>query len=411
MPVVASVEISAKLLERMRRLSVVHAYDVRMTIVTELFLREMSPTQFQREFGGGSVTRVERHFKRLAEYGWLRLIRIESGGERRGGREHFYRAPELAIFDLESWSLLPSSVRGVHGWKTFKRLAERTREALEAGTFDALSDRHLSSTSFFLDEPGRERVIGAIDALLEALLEEQVEARLRIFESGERPFLVTGAMAAFESPAGSRGSMSAPLAESVDCLVPSYRRLSKVIADKVCLSIVGELNQREMSVGQFHRESGVVSKAAIRHRFEVLEGIGLLSKVGKRRDAGRRGPYEHVYRAAGPALSGSAIWSVPESVRATDSWRNFERITDKVKEAIKAGTFDARPDRHLTWSSLLLDRRGWENVIAAIEAVRAFIAEEQEKARVRLAESGEEPMKMTVALMAFESPKNLTKAP
>lgn len=409
---VVKVEISARLLARLRRLSVVHAYDVRMTIVTELFLREMSATQFQREFGGGSVARVERHFKRLAEYGWLRLIRVESGGERRGGREHFYRATELAIFDLETWSLLPYSIRVVYGWKTFKRLAERTREALEAGTFDALPDRHLSSTSLLVDQLGRERVLAAVDGLFGDLLGEQGDARLRIFESGEKPFLVTAAMAAFESPVGSRGLTDASrLTEGGDSLIPSYRLISEAISDKVRLNILLELNLREMSVGQFHREVGGASKSAIRHRFDALEGFGLLRKVGKRARDGRRGPREYVYRATLPTLSGGAIWSVPESVKASESWKAFERITGLVREAIRAGTFDARPDRHLTWSPLLLDRRGWENVIAAVEACRAFIAEERERAAARLAKSGEAPIKMTVAMLAFESPKNSTKAP
>lgn len=410
---VAKVEISAKLLERLRRLSVVHVDDLRLKIVTELFLREMSPSQFYRELGGGSATRVERHFKRLAEYGWLRLVREESGGRRRGGREHFYRATELAIFDLETWSLLPYSVRAAYGWMTLKQLAERVREALEAGTFDALSDRPLGSTSHLLDELGRERVIGAVDALFEALIEEQAEARLRIFESGEKPFLVTAAIAGFESPSELLDPLGGPcLAEGVDSLTPTYWLVSKVLADKGCLSILEELNLREMSVTQFYREIGGASKPAIRHRFSMLEQIGWLAKVGKRQGDGRPGPREHIYRAAGPAFSGSDIWSsVSDSIKGTDGWRAFEQLSDRVKEAIKAGTLDARPDRHLTWSLLLIDRLGWENVIAAIEACRAFIAEEQERAKLRLAESGDAPMKMTVAMMAFESPKNSVKAP
>jgi DNA-binding transcriptional ArsR family regulator len=413
MPAEAKVEISAKLLERLRRLSVVHAYDLRLKIVTELFVREMSPTQFYREFGGGSVARVERHFKRLALYGWLRLIRKESGGERRGGCEHFYRANELAIFDLETWSLLPYSVRAAYGWTTFKQLAERVREAMEAGTFDARSDRHLSSTSLFVDEPGRERVVAAADGLFENLLEEQEDAKLRIFESGETPLLVTTGMAAFDSPMGrQRSEEVSGLAESVESLASTYLRISKACGDELCLRILEELNLREMSVTQFHREIGGASKSAVRHRFNMLEQLALLGKVGKRMADGRRGPREHVYRAVGPALSGDGIWSgVPSSIRTTDSWAVFGGISDSVKEAIRVGTFDARADRHLTWSLLLLDRIGWERSIAAIETNQAFLAEEQEGAWVRLAESGEAPIKMTVATMAFESPKNSAKAP
>ncbi|HEX6687232.1 MAG TPA: hypothetical protein VF085_01040 [Solirubrobacterales bacterium] len=40
-----------------------------------------------------------------------------------------------------------------------------------------------------------------------------------------------------------------------------------------------------------------------------------------------------------------------------------------------------------------------------------FIREEQERARVRMADSGEKPVPMTVALAAFEAPRELIKAP
>jgi hypothetical protein len=373
----------------------------------------MSPSQFYREFGGGSAPRVERHFKRLAQYGWLRLVREESGGKRRGGREHFFRATELAVFESDTWSLLPYSVRAAYGWMTLKQLAERVREALEADTFDARLDRYIGSTSLLVDEQGRGRILDSMGVLYEMLIAEQAEARLRVFESGEKPFLVTTALAGFESPGVFQDRVHAlRLAQGVDGVAPTYWLISKVLADQVCLSVLEVLNLEDMSVAQFDKEIGGASKSAIRHRFHMLEEIGWLAKVGKRPGVGRRGPSEHVYRAAGPVLSDSSIWSgVSASIRASDSWIAFETISNQIKEAIRTGTFDARPDRHFAWCLLLLDRLGWENVIAAIEERQAFVAEEQEKAGVRLAESDEEPVKMTVALMAFESPKSSAKAP
>jgi hypothetical protein len=413
MPAEAKVKVSAQSREYLRRLSIVLAYDLRLTIVTELFLREMSPSEFYREFGGGSPARVERHFKKLAEYGWLWLVREESGGKRRGGREHFYRAPELAILDLETFSLFPYSIRAAFSWTTFRQLAERVREALKAGTFDARPDSHLSSTSLHVDELGRTRVIGVVDGLLDALLEEQVEARLRIFESGEKPFLTTMGIAGFESPGALRDSFRGPrLAEGIDSLAPAHGRLSKVVADEVCMSILDELNLREMSVSQYHQEIGGASKSAIRYRFEMLEQIGCQVKVGKVPSDGRRGPREYLYRAAGPVLAEDGIWSgLPDSIESSDSWRTFMQLSDEVKKGIRAGTLDSRPDRHLTWSLLSLDRHGWENGIAAIAAARARVGEEREQAALRLAQSGETPMEMIVAMMAFESPKRVERAP
>lgn len=417
MPVVAQNEVRVEAFESLRRLAVVHAYDLRLKMVTELFLREMSPTQFFNEFGGGSPTRVERHFKRLEEYGWLRLVREESGGKRRGGCEHFYRASELAILEADAWALLPYSVRAAYAWITFKQLAERVREAAEEQTLDARPDRHVGSVTLVLDEQGRERVLAAAGELFEAMFEEQAESRVRVFERGEKPFLVTAATIAFD-PSTDTGAprLGAGLVEGRESLAPTHTRLSKVIGDDVCLHILDQLNQREMSVTEFYCDFycdvGRAEKSAIRHRFNTLEQAGWLTKVGKRPGAGRRGPREHVYRAAGPALSGNEIWSgAPERVKAAESWRAFEAIAGQVTEAIRAGTFDARLDRHLTWALLALDELGWANVVAAIAEFRTLIADEQERARQRLAESDERPLKLTVATMVFESPKSSAKAP
>jgi hypothetical protein len=47
--------------------------------------------------------------------------------------------------------------------------------------------------------------------------------------------------------------------------------------------------------------------------------------------------------------------------------------------------------------------------VARIDALFYFLSQEQEEANLRMAESGEEPTPMTVALAAFESPKDTGK--
>ncbi len=406
----------------LKRLAVVFADPLRLKIVTELYMREMSPKQFFEEFGGGSISRVDRHFKALVEHGWLRLVREETGGRRRGGVEHFYRAAELAVFDLDTWSRLPYSIKVAFSWRTFEQLAERVRAAIAADTFDARPDRHLSWTPVHLDRLGWERVIAALDALFESLFEAQADAKLRIARSGEEPILATVALAGFESPPrlqGSdekRGRAASPLvvdpAKSLDSPMPLPVRLAKVFADELGLKVVTELNLREMSPKQFFEEFGGGSLSAVSRRFNKLVKCGWLTLVRTETGGRRRGAVEHFYRATELAVFDSQSWSnVPASTKATFSWRTFEQFAEQLVEAIEARMIDSRSDRHFTWSLLLLDQLGWEQVIAAVEALFALIFEEQESAKLRLAETGEEPIRMTVGLAAFESPKDSTKAP
>ncbi len=399
----------------LRRLAIAFADELRLKIVTELYMREMSPSGFHAEFGGGSVARVDRHFKRLAEHGWLRFVRSESGGRRRGGKEHFYRATELAVFDNETWSMVPYSIRVAFSWRTFGQLAERVREALGAGTFGARAESHLSWTPLLLDQLGWDELIAAVDALFESLFEEQADAKLRIFNSGEKPIVATAGMALFESPArcsepGERTDSA--LVEGTGSAMPFPLRVSKVFADDVCLEIVAETNLREMSARQFHEDVGGAPVEGIRRRFKMLEEIGWLSKVSEKRGGKRRGAVEYFYRATGPPIFDNGVWiDVPDSVRSTYSWQTFEQLSDQVREAIDAGTFEARTDNHLSWSLLRLDEQGWEEMATAVDALFAFAFEVQEKAKLRMASSGESPITTTLALTAFESPKETAKAP
>jgi DNA-binding transcriptional ArsR family regulator len=176
---------------------------LRVKILLELSMRDMSATRFFEQFGGGSVTRVYRHFKVLADYGWLIKVGEKSGGQRRGATEHFYRATQPAMFDNTSWASLPASMKNSVTCQAFETLAERVREAIEAGTIDARDDRHFTWTPASLDQLGWDNVVAKVDEVFHFVFEEQERAKARMAESGEEPIPVTVGLAMFESPPGS----------------------------------------------------------------------------------------------------------------------------------------------------------------------------------------------------------------
>ena len=173
---------------------------LRIKIVQEAYTREISPKMFLDEFGGGSMTRVFRHFDALIEYDWLVLANTKSGGKRRGGVEHFYRATRPVLFDSDTWPSLPDALKDLFTWKVFETYAERVTEAVKAGTIDARDDRHFSWTPLLYDQQGWDAVIPRVDALFEFLFEEEARAALRMAESGEEPIPITVGLGMFESP-------------------------------------------------------------------------------------------------------------------------------------------------------------------------------------------------------------------
>jgi hypothetical protein len=184
----------------MLRLSKVFVDPLRMKILAECNIREMSPKGFFEEFGGGSLSRVSRAFDVLVEYEWLYQTRTETGGKRRGAVEHFYRATESAVFDQTVWPDVPASLRAMVSWRILETFNGQVKEAMEAGTMDARDDRHFSWTPLRLDQQGWESVVAWLDAIFFFLFEEQEEANLRMVETGEKPIPMTVALAAFESP-------------------------------------------------------------------------------------------------------------------------------------------------------------------------------------------------------------------
>jgi hypothetical protein len=397
--------------EHLRRLAVVLAVPIRLKIVNELYQREMSPTEFYEEFGGGSVSRVAKHFERLRETGWLILVRREGpGGLRRGGVETIYRATELAFCDRPTWVSLPHSMRVAFSWNTFKEIAELFREALEASTFYARAERRLTGTRLLFDEAGWKRVADAVGEEFSAHFDEQENARRRADRTGERLFRATSLLLAFEFPIKEGFQFKPALVEGEELMIPFPVRVSKVFEDELCLQIMDEANRGNISIPMFYRKYGArfgLDEKTIRRRFKKLEKYGWICVVDEETGGRRRGATERFYHATGPALynENESPWAkVSDSLAKTDYWRTFEQLSDWVKAAMLAGTLTRHEETCLALPILHLDQEGWGRMVASLEKLHAFILEEQELAEARLMESGGEPMVIVIALGAFEIP-------
>lgn len=353
------------------RLGLVYAHPIRLKIVTELYMREMSATQFFEEFGGANKNLIHWHFKQLALHGWLRKVRSEKKQSGRGRPQDVYRATELAVVGDDTWYELPLSIRSAFSCRTLEQLRERVIEAFAAQTFDLHTDRHLTWTPALLEQDAFAEQLEAMTACFWAVLEEQADAKVRLQLSGEEPILMTVALAGFESPelgAGSGGSPLPALAEPHPFGGPWLMRLAKVFVDPLNLKIVTALNLETMSPSQLAARFKSPTVFAVDRRCKLLTELGWIVKVDEKTGGERRGATENFYRATGPAVLDGEDWSgLSTAAREGTSATTFRQFWEKVTEALNAGTFDARHDRHLTWSSLLVDTQGWAQVIRLLD--------------------------------------------
>lgn len=382
--------------EHLRRLSIVYRVEIRLKIAVELYRREMSPKEFQAEFGGGTVARVSQHFEYLERHGWLRRVHKGHDSRRRGRSETLYRATETPFFDAETWTLLPYSLRLAFSWSSFRAAARDLEEGIKGAFSGGRLSRDLTCTPLELDELGWRRVIAALDAHFESIFEEQGDAKIRVARTGEELIRAGILQVGFESPRNDRIALDLADA-SAEPPIPFPERLAPIFADDLYMEILAKLNQGRMSVKQFHREfASHASLWVVRHRFNRLKELGFLAVVNKVKKGGAQ---EFIYRATKPAVD-SGLWvDVPDALRETKTWKTFERFSDLVKEAIVAGTFDNRDDRHMAWLIVSLDREGFGNVVAGIEALAAFIRNEEERAKKRI-DADAKPLTMVVGLSA-----------
>jgi hypothetical protein len=160
--------------------------------------RTMGPAQYADEFDIPTRT-AYRHFKKLEELGYLEVIDAATTG-RRGPHERIFRGTQIVLFDTAMWERLPELIRrGYSGviWETYGR---RVNQALKTGTFDADTNRHFSWKPLKLDEQGWKTLVTGLDNFLDWVMDVEVEAATRMWESGEEPMNATVGLAGFRSP-------------------------------------------------------------------------------------------------------------------------------------------------------------------------------------------------------------------
>ncbi|HEX5988678.1 MAG TPA: hypothetical protein VFY75_00505 [Solirubrobacterales bacterium] len=360
----------------LERLGVLYLDEIRLTIVMELFMREMGVVQFYETFGGSSKDSVRRHFKKLVEYGWLRRVREAPTGQK-GRPEVLYRATEQAVIDTETWSRLPVSVRDVFTVMLLEELGTRLGEALKGELADARTDQVAFFKTLRLDELSWCKAHEAIEKCFQTLRQEQIDAKIRLSQAQAQPLQMIVNLAAFEASGPYVNHDTAlPKAKEAFPPPPWPLRIGKVLADELNLAIVDELNQAAMTPSQLHAVLGGATSTTFLRKCKRLTKLGWAVDVDVKTGGELHGANLYQFRAAVPNISESDIFrGIPASARTGRSWNAIQPFMATSLSAIDAGTFNSRFDRHLTLSPLLVDEIGWRQVNSALRTFLETLAD------------------------------------
>jgi hypothetical protein len=382
----------------------------RSRILMELAGRPMSPSEFAEEIGG-DLSYIARCFRQLAEWGYAEIIEERPGRRRGAAVEHVYRAIQRAHFDTATWEGLPRFQRDVVSDSILGSYFNRVTQAIEAGTFDQDLDRHLSWDGVVLDRHAWGLLVAELDRLLTWMSEDlQVQASKRLATSDEEPIITTASLASFRSPRSPATVLQTPRRQEFDRSQhsPANRLVSvemaKAMRNRWRSRILMELNARPLSPSQFVEEVGG-SPTHISRCFRQLAEWGYIEIIAERPGGRRGGGVELVYRNIFRAYFDTPTWeTLPHVFRCEFSNSILGSYLARVSEAIKAGTFDAEKDRHLSWLPLTLDRESWIELTTQLDELLEWLPSLESQALKRAGGALDDLIPTTVGLSAFRSP-------
>lgn len=145
----------------------------------------------------------------------------------------------------------------------------------------------------------------------------------------------------------------------------------------------------------------------VSYHFRELKRRRLVKLV---RTEQRRGFAEHFYEPTSPILYFDDFdWmEIPREIRASFSGDMLRQIIEEAIAAFVVGSFDAR-SRHLSRSWLLVDEKGWGELMAIVQEALERVLAIQKLCAKRLRKSGEQGIPVAVVLAAFETAASISQ--
>jgi DNA-binding transcriptional ArsR family regulator len=179
-------------------------------------------------------------------------------------------------------------------------------------------------------------------------------------------------------------------------------RIAKALSHPMRARILMILNERVASPNEIADDIDE-RLPNVSYHVRALLDLGCIELVDT---AQRRGAIEHYYGAVVRPFFSDSDWKrIPRSGRQAISDSILQIIWEDVSDSIKAGTFEARTDRHLTHSRMLLDDEGWRELTKYLSGVLAEVEKIESRSKARIKKSADgAAIPTTFALMHFESP-------
>lgn len=180
-------------------------------------------------------------------------------------------------------------------------------------------------------------------------------------------------------------------------------RMVKAIAHPLRMRLLTLLNEQVASPSQLAQELEA-PLGNVSYHIRILANLGAIELVDT---APRRGAVEHFYRAVMSPWIKTCDWAkLPISVRQSVSGAVLDQISKETAQAVRAGTFDRKENRHLSRIPLQLDDEAFEELRKRLNELLELANELQRQSIERLSASGEAGHASRMVLMHYVVPED-----
>ncbi len=172
----------------------------------------------------------------------------------------------------------------------------------------------------------------------------------------------------------------------------------KALANSMRVQILTILNERANSTTGLARELGV-EPDELAYDVGVLRGIGRIEVVGEKK---RRGAMEVFYRATSRAHLDELEWpAVPDPVKGGLRASLLQTLMADAIAAIDEETYDSVDGAHMSWTPLIVDGPGWEELVEILRVALEDVLRVSKGSAERLIANDEEGTSCTVSILGY----------
>lgn len=183
-------------------------------------------------------------------------------------------------------------------------------------------------------------------------------------------------------------------------------RIARAFGHRYRVRIMELLNEGDSSPTDVAKRMNLDS-SKLSYHFKVLADLDCIELVDL---IPVKGTVKHIYRSKQQTLFANLAWAALSlDVRSEISRTVLNNALRRIGDALDAGTFDRKDDRHLSHETVSVDWHGWEEIGDLMAEMMDKVGEVEERSSVRSDEKDRFPA--TTVLLSFESPRMYEKRP